>query len=74
MTAILDRAADTTARVREEARQIRPGRAILTLIVGVFWLAGWLARQTVLAVVFACLAVKVGWTEAAQPATDRSNR
>jgi hypothetical protein len=51
-------------RIEGEARQVHLGRAILTLLVGIFWALGWLAGKATLAVGFAYAAAKVGFTEA----------
>jgi hypothetical protein len=54
-------------RVRAEAAQIHPGRALLTLLVGLFWVIGWLAGKAVTGLVFCWAAVKVGYSEARDP-------
>ena len=54
-------------RVEAEARQVNLGRALLTVLVGVFWLVGWLAGKATLGVAFAWAAAKVGYAEARQP-------
>jgi len=50
-------------RVEAEARDIRPGRALLTVIVGVFYAVGWTAGKLVTGLSFAAAAVKVGWAD-----------
>lgn len=54
-------------RIDAEARQVHLGRALLTLLVGLFWLLGWLAGKATLAIGFAYAAAKVGFTEARNP-------
>jgi hypothetical protein len=54
-------------RVRAEAHQIHPGRTLLTLLVGFFWVVGWLAGKAVVGLVFCWAAVKVGYREARDP-------
>ncbi|HEV8652562.1 MAG TPA: hypothetical protein VG276_25055 [Actinomycetes bacterium] len=61
-TRILDRV--PLDRVSAEAREVHLGRALLTLLVGVFWLTGWLAGKATLAVGFAWAAAKVGYQDA----------
>lgn len=63
--AILDPA--LTARISTQAEAIRPGRALLTLIAGLFFAIGWLTAKTFgvlwLVVAWSIAAVKVGWQE-----------
>jgi hypothetical protein len=61
-TRILDRV--PLDRIEGEARQVHLGRALLTLLVGLFWALGWLAGKATLAIGFAYAAAKVGFTEA----------
>jgi len=51
-------------RIQAEAREVHLGRILLTLLVGVFFLLGWLAGKATLAVGFSCAAAKVGFQEA----------
>jgi hypothetical protein len=51
-------------RIQAEARQVHLGRALLTLLIGVFWLLGWLAGKATLGLAFCWAAAKVGFTEA----------
>lgn len=64
--AVLDRV--PVDRITAEARDIRLGRALLTLLAGVFYVIGWIAAKVVgvvwFAVAWAGTAVKVGWAEA----------
>jgi hypothetical protein len=64
-TRLLDRV--PRDRIEAEARQVRLGRALLTLLVGVFWLVGWLAGKATLGVAFVWAATKVGYVEARKP-------
>lgn len=52
-------------RIERQAREAHLGRLLLTLFVGVFWLAGWALRKAVMSVSFIGAAVKVGWRDAA---------
>jgi hypothetical protein len=61
-TQLLDRV--PVDRISAEARQVHLGRVLLTLLVGVFWLLGWLAGKATLAVGFAYAAAKIGFQEA----------
>jgi hypothetical protein len=54
-------------RIQAEARQVDLGRALLTVLVGVFWLGGWLAGKLTLGIGFAYAAAKVGYAEARSP-------
>jgi hypothetical protein len=51
-------------RIQAEAHKVHLGRALLTLLVGVFWLLGWLVGKATLAIGFAWAASKVGFEEA----------
>jgi hypothetical protein len=64
-TRLLDRV--PLERVEAEARQVNLGRALLTLLVGVFWVLGWLAGMASLAVRIAWAGVKEGWSDARRP-------
>jgi hypothetical protein len=65
VTQLLDRV--PVDRISAEARQVNFGRLLLTLLVGVFWLLGWLAGKASLGLAFCWAAVKIGWTEARTP-------
>ena len=56
-----------TDRITDEARQIHPGRALLTVLAGLFFAMGWIAAKTFmvawLALAWTATAVKVGWQE-----------
>jgi hypothetical protein len=62
LATILDRV--PVDQIRAEARDFHLGRTLLTLVVGVFWLLGWLAGKASLAVGFCWAAVVIGWKEA----------
>jgi hypothetical protein len=64
-TQLLDRV--PVERISAEARQVNFGRLLLTLLVGVFWLVGWVAGKASLGLAFCWAAVKIGWTEARTP-------
>lgn len=57
MTSIAERVPDITT----QARQVRPGRLLLTILAGVFFVLGWVPGRLFLGVVWCCVAVKVGW-------------
>ena len=50
-------------QISAQARQARPGRAVLTVIAAVFFGLGWCAARGVLAVSWSCVAVREGWRE-----------
>ena len=58
-------------RVQADAQQIRIGQAILTLLIGFFWLLGWLAGRSVLGIKTAMAAIKVGWRAGLTPSPRR---
>lgn len=62
MTAVLDRI--PVERITSEAREVHVGRGVLALLALIPFLIGWLAGQTVTAVVWVGIAVKAGWLEA----------
>jgi hypothetical protein len=61
-TSLLDRV--PVDAIGEEAHRIRWGRILLTLIVGLFWLIGWLAGKAAVGLAFCWAATKIGWKEA----------
>ncbi len=65
VTQLLDRV--PVDRIRQEAEQVHLGRLLLVLLVGVFWVLGWLAGKATLAVGFAYAAAKIGFQEARNP-------
>ena len=69
MTLALDRV--PVDRITAEARQVRLGRLLLTLIAGLFWAIGWTVGKLALGVVWCAVAVKVGWQEARNGAPRR---
>ena len=60
---------DMRSRVTAEARTVEVLPTVLTLVAGLLWLVGWLAGKVLLALwfvlVWAAVAVRVGWVEAA---------
>lgn len=54
-------------RITAEAREIRIGQTLLTLLAGLFYVIGWTVAKVVNVVWFAAAwsftAVKVGWNE-----------
>lgn len=65
MTAVFDRI--PVDRISTEAREVRFGRAVLTVIATLFYAIGWLVAKLWLAVAWCATAVKVGWQEARAP-------
>jgi len=57
--------------ITTEARQVRPGRTLLTLIAAVLYGVGWLAGTVLgalwLALAWSGTAVRVGWRDAHRP-------
>ena len=53
-----------TVLEQPRTRQIRPWRGVLIALAGVLWLVGWLVGKVSLVVVWAFVAVKVGWLDA----------
>jgi hypothetical protein len=55
-------------RISEQAREIRPGRALLTIIAAMLFALGWITAKMLtvawLAILWSFAAVKVGWQEA----------
>ena len=55
-------------RISEQAREVRPGRAALTVVAAVLFAAGWVAFKMFsvmwLARVWSAVAVREGWREA----------
>ena len=56
-------------RINAEARDIQPGRVVLTVLAAVLWGIGWTARKTFvvawLVLAWSWTAVRLGWQEAA---------
>lgn len=69
MTTVLDRV--PVDRITTQAKQVRFGHTILTIIAAVFFSLGWVAAKAWLAIVWCVVAVKVGWREARSPASRR---
>lgn len=53
-----------TAEAKRTAATVSPGRVLLTVLTGVFFVVGWLAAKTWFALVWMVTAVRVGWTVA----------
>jgi hypothetical protein len=60
-TALLERV--PVDEIGAQARDARPGRAVLTVIAAVFFALGWCAARAVLCVAWCCVAVREGWRE-----------
>lgn len=72
MTAVLDRV--PVQRISTEARQVRFGRTVLTVIAALFYVVGWLVAKAWLAVAWCATAVRVGWQEARLPKAEAVDR
>lgn len=59
--AVLDRV--PIDRITEQAREVHFGRALLTLLAGLFFVIGWTLRAVWFALVWAFTAARVGWNE-----------
>jgi hypothetical protein len=59
--------------ITEQAKQVRIGQVLLTVFAAVLFAVGWIPAKLCLAVVWACLAVKVGWQDAWTSSKDRPN-
>jgi hypothetical protein len=57
-----------TDRIMAQARQVHVGRALLALLLGVFYAVGWLASRAGLALAVVGTSVKLGWQDARKPA------
>lgn len=66
MAHVLDRV--PVSRITDEAKQVRFGRTLLALIAGLLYALGWITAKAFgvvwLAVVWAGVAVKIGWVDA----------
>jgi hypothetical protein len=69
VTSVLDRV--PVSRISAQARQVHAGRALLTLIAGLFFVLGWVTFKVFavlwLAVVWCAVATREGWREAKKP-------
>lgn len=63
-----------TAQARRTASTLTPGRALLAILTGVLFAAGWLAARLWFGVVWAATAVQVGWQDAQQARTSGEAR
>ncbi|MFI6883379.1 hypothetical protein [Streptosporangium canum] len=54
-------------RIDAEARQLDPRRALLTIVLAVPFLLGWVARKTWMVLAWLWTAVLIGWQEAGRP-------
>lgn len=66
------------ARISDEAHQIDIGRTLLTLLMGFFWLLGWLVGKLAIgigaAITYPIAAARVGWRDAHQPSVRTRRR
>ena len=66
MAHVLDRV--PVSRITDEAKQVRFGRTLLSVIGGLLYALGWITAKAFgvvwLAVVWAGVAVKIGWVDA----------
>ena len=62
-------------RIESEAKLVDLGRVLMTLVVGLFYLLGFVARKTVLVLGvglgWMLAAARTGWQDAAVPAEER---
>lgn len=60
-------------RINAEAREIHPGRALLSGVASVLYAVGWLARKSLLAAGWCAACIRLGWRDAApqRPAQGR---
>lgn len=65
-------------RIEEQAKPVDLGRLLMLLIVGVFYLLGFVARKVVMVVSvglgWMLAAAKTGWQDAAVPPAERRQR
>jgi hypothetical protein len=61
MTALLDRVpVDQITEARQE-HSVRPGRILLTLVLGMFFVLGWLAGKLMILVTDCANSARIGW-------------
>ncbi len=63
-----------TAKARQTASTLTPGRALLAILTGVLFAIGWLSAKAWFGVVWAATAVQVGWQDAQQTRTSGEAR
>lgn len=63
--AVID--ATSLDQIGAKARDIDPGRLLLTIIAAVFYVVGWVPSKLVLGVFWCCAAIRLGWVEARKP-------
>jgi hypothetical protein len=51
-------------RIMVEARAVRFGQVLLTLLLGVFYVIGWVGGKLLLALAVLGTSVKLGWVDA----------
>lgn len=56
-------------RISAEARQINLAKVLLTILLTVPYVLGWVARKTWLFLAFLWSATKLGWRDAGSPKT-----
>jgi hypothetical protein len=65
-------------RIEQQAKPVDVGRLLITLIVGFFYLLGFIARKVALVLGvglgWMLAAVVTGWQDAAKPAEERRSR
>jgi hypothetical protein len=54
-------------RIGDKARTAEPGKVLLTVLVAVLYVPGWVAGKLWLALAWAGAAVMVGWQDARRP-------
>jgi hypothetical protein len=65
-------------RISEQAQPVHLGRLLLTVLVGVLYVLGWLAAKTVIGLGvmlgWTVAAARTGWQDAYQASADRRQR
>jgi hypothetical protein len=76
LTRALDRI--PVASITAQAREVHAGRTLLTLLAGLFFLAGWVAFRVAavawLALVWCAVATREGWRDAKKAEARRVSR
>jgi hypothetical protein len=57
-------AVERVDEITRQAQAAAPGRALLTALAALLYVVGWVPAKVCLAVVWAAVAVKVGWRDA----------
>lgn len=49
--------------ITTQARQVRLGRLLLTVLAGFFYAAGWIVGRLFLGLIWCAVAIRAGWRE-----------